>query len=300
MALLSPVFRTAENLLENIARPASIVALIAIGQTFVITSRGLDLSVGSTAALSATVGILLITDFGLSVPAGILLTIVAGALLGLANGLIIAKVGVAPFIVTLGTLSIGRGLTLVLSGHSFTYGLPDAYRELGRGSVSGIPIPLLLLAVTWIAGFYLFSHTRLGIYCRAIGGNETVARLAGINVDRYKMVFYTMVGAVASLAGILWSARANSISVTTGTGAELDSIAAVIIGGTSLFGGSGTIAGSVVGTFTLTLLGNGLQLLGVTTLAQRIVVGTVIIVALALRAWREQRVQRRATVEVEG
>jgi ribose/xylose/arabinose/galactoside ABC-type transport system permease subunit len=292
MAFLSPVFLTPENLLENVARPAAIVALITVGMTFVIASRGLDLSVGSNAALSSTIGILAIERVGLSVPAGIVLTLVVGMLFGLVNTFFITKVRVAPFIVTLGMLSVGRGLTLVITGSSFTYGLPDAYREWGRGSVGIFPIPLVLMVIVWLVGSYLFNATRVGIYARSIGSNETATRLAGVDVDRYKAFYYLFAGMLAALAGALWSARANTISVTTGMGTELDTIAAVIIGGTSLFGGTGTVTGSILGAFTLAVLANGLRLFGINALVQRIIVGFVIIGALSLGTWRRERLAR--------
>lgn len=295
MTLLSPAFLTPENLLENVARPAAIVAIITIGMTFVITSRGLDLSVGSNAALSSTVGILVVESLGLPVPLSVVLSLFVGVVFGLVNAFFITKVRVAPFIVTLGMLSVGRGLTLVVTGTSFTYGLPNEYRDLGRGSVFGVPVPLLILLVLWAAGLYLYTRTRLGSYTRAIGSNETAARLAGVNIDLYLTLIYALVGGLAAVAGILWSARANTISVTTGIGTELDVIAAVIIGGTSLFGGAGTITGSILGAIVLTLLVNGLQLFGINTFVQRIVIGIVIIVALALGKIRSDRMARRRT-----
>ncbi len=300
MSLLSPVFLTPDNLLENVLRPAAIVALICIGMTFVIASRGLDLSVGSNAALSSTIGILAIAQFHIPVFAGIALSLGIGMLFGWVNAFFITKVGVAPFIVTLGMLSVGRGLTLVATGTSFTYGLPDSFRDWGRGSILGLPIPLLLLVVFWIVGVYLFSSTRFGIYARALGSNENSTRLAGVNVDRYKTFYYTFIGFLAALAGILWSARANTISVTTGTGTELDVIAAVIIGGTSLFGGGGTVTGSILGAVALTVLGNGLLLFGINAQVQRIVIGMVIIGALAIGKIRSERLARVQAVRASA
>lgn len=297
MSLLSPVFLTTDNLLENVARPAAIVAIIAIGMTFVITSRGLDLSVGSNAALSSTVGILAIENLSLPVPAGILVSLFVGLLFGLVNAFFITHIRVAPFIVTLGMLSIGRGLTLLISGTSFTYGLPDSYRDWGRGSILGLPIPFVLLILLWALGVYLYSNTRIGIYARSLGSNENSTRRAGINANIYKTFFYSFIGVLAALAGVLWSARANTISVTTGIGTELDVIAAVIVGGTSLQGGSGSITCSILGAFVLVVLTNGLQLLGINTLVQRVVIGFVIIAALAVGKLRSDRLVQRRNAE---
>ncbi|MCC7161134.1 MAG: ABC transporter permease [Anaerolineae bacterium] len=297
MSFLSPVFLTAENLLENVARPASIVAIITIGMTFVITSRGLDLSVGSNAALSSTIGILAVEALHLPVPLGIVLSLIVGLSFGLVNAFFITKIRVAPFIVTLGMLSIGRGLTLAVSGTSFTYGLPDSYRDWGRGSILGLPTPFVILIVLWIVGVYLYSYTRIGLYARSLGSNESSTRRAGINGDAYKTLYYAFIGVLAALAGVLWSARANTISVTTGIGTELDVIAAVIIGGTSLFGGAGSVTGSILGAFALVVLTNGLQLFGINTLVQRIVIGVVIIVALAVGKVRSDRLTQQRGAE---
>ena len=298
LSILSPVFRGSNNILENILRPSATIAIIALGMTFVLASRGLDLSVGSIAALSSTLGVMVFYNLKLPIPLGIAVGIIIGALFGLFNAFFITKVRVAPFIVTIATMSIGRGLTLVLAGNLFTYGLPNAFRDIGRGSILTIPTPFILLLILWLISLYLFNQTRLGRYTCTIGSNEQAVRVAGISVDRYKTIIYVYIGILSAISGLLFSARANMIAVTTGLGYELDAIAAVIIGGTTLAGGSGSITGSVLGAILLTLLSNGLQLLGINTFIQRALVGVIIIVGLAYAAWHDEQEKKAARIHM--
>jgi ribose transport system permease protein len=267
--------------------------------TFVIVSKGLDLSVGSIAASASTFGILSILNLGFPIWLGILIGLILGGLFGLVNAFFITKVRVPPFIVTIATLSIGRGITLVFTGNLFTYGLPNTFRDLGRGSILGLPTPFVILIALWMLSLYLFTQTRIGRYACAIGANETAARVAGIEVDKYKTFFYVYIGILSGLAGLITSARANVIAITTGVGYELDAIASVIIGGTTLAGGLGSITGSMLGAILLTLLDNGLQLIGVNTFIQKVVVGVIIIVGLAYATWRNEQSRREARL-VQG
>jgi ribose transport system permease protein len=262
--------------------------------TFVIASKGLDLSVGSIAALASTFGVLSIIKLDFPIWLGILIGLILGALYGAVNAFFITKLRVPPFIVTIATLAIGRGITLVFSGNLFTYGLPNGFRDLGRGSILGIPTPFIILIVLWAFSLYLFTQTRVGRYACAMGANESAARVAGIEVDKYKSSYYIYIGILAAIAGLITSARANVIAITTGMGYELDAIAAVILGGTTLAGGAGSITGSVLGALMLTLLENGLQLIGVNTFMQRVVVGIIIIVGLAYATWRDAQARKEA------
>ncbi len=294
LSILSPVFRGSSNILENILRPSASIGIIALGMTFVLASQGLDLSVGSIAALSSSLGIMVFYNLKLPIPLGIASCIGIGALFGLFNAFFITKVRVAPFIVTIATMSIGRGLTLVFAGNLFTYGLPNSFRDIGRGSILGIPTPFVILFILWLLSLYLFTQTRLGRYACAIGSNEQAARVAGIPVDRYKAIIYAYIGMLSAISGMVFSARANMIAVTTGLGYELEAIAAVILGGTTLAGGSGSVTGSFLGALLLTLLSNGLQLLGINTFIQRVVVGLIIIIGLAYAAWHNEQ-EKKAT-----
>jgi ribose transport system permease protein len=262
--------------------------------TFVIASKGLDLSVGSIAALASTFGVLSIIKLDFPIWLGILIGLLLGALYGAVNAFFITKMRVPPFIVTIATLAIGRGITLVFSGNLFTYGLPNDFRDLGRGSILGLPTPFIILIVLWVLSLYLFTQTRFGRYACAMGANESATRVAGIEVDKFKSSYYIYIGILAAIAGLITSARANVIAITTGMGYELDAIAAVILGGTTLAGGTGSITGSVLGALMLTLLENGLQLIGVNTFMQRVVVGVIIIVGLAYATWRDAQARKEA------
>jgi len=298
LSAISPTFRSTRNIVENVLRPSAVIAIIAIGMTFVISSRGLDLSVGSIAALASAIGVLSILKLDFPIWLGILFGLLAGAIFGAFNAFFITKIKVPPFIVTFATLSIGRGLTLVFSGNLFTYGLPDKFRDLGRGSIFGIPIPIIILIILWISSLYLFNQTRLGRYARAIGANELAARVAGIEVDKYKTYFYIFIGILSALGGLISSARANVIEIQTGLGYELDAIASVIIGGTTLAGGTGSITGSVLGAIMLRLLNNGLQLIGVDTFIQKVVIGIIIIAGLAYATWRNEQSKKTARMQM--
>jgi ribose transport system permease protein len=256
------------------------------------------LSVGSIAALASTLGILTFRKLGFPVFDGLIVGIVIGILFGLFNAFFITKVHLAPFIVTIATLSIGRGLTLLFAGSSFTYGMPAEFRLLGAGSIFTIPIPFIVLVIFWLISMYLFNQTKLGRYACAIGSNEQAVRVAGIPVDRYKMILYSYIGALAAISGLLFSARANLIGVTTGTGYELRAIAAVVLGGTLLSGGNGSITGSVLGAILLAILSNGLQLLGINTFIQEAIIGVIIIVGLAYAAWQNERMKKASRLQM--
>lgn len=294
LSILSPAFRKLDFILENVLRPASTIGIISLGMTFIMASKGLDLSVGSIAALSSSIGVMAFYKYDYPIWLGILIGIIIGVVFGFFNSFFINRLRVAPFIVTIATLSIGRGLTLVLSGNLFTYGLPDAFRNIGRGSIFRIPIPFLITLLLYAISYYLFNHTRLGKYACAIGSNETAAKIAGIQVNRYKTIIYAYVGFLSALAGIIFSARANMVAVTTGVGYELDAIASVILGGTSMAGGSGSVTGSLLGAVMLMLLDNGLQLLGINTFLQKTIVGMIIIIGLAYAAWQDEQVKKSA------
>ncbi len=289
LSFASPYFFRTDNLL-GVARAFSLTAIAAIGQTTVIITGGIDLSVGSVLALSGlSTGMLLGRGWPLlpAIAAGFLV----GASFGFANGLLITKVGLPPFIATLGTLSIGRGLVYVLTkGYPVT--IPRGQNtliELGQGYVGRIPIPVIIMLVITILGTIFLSQSTLGRYIYAVGGNEEAARLAGINVVAAKLVVYTLSGTLAALAGIILLARLVSAQPSAGLGFELPVIAASIIGGTSLLGGEGTVLGAVLGAAIIGVLENGMVLLGVNTYAQQAVTGTVIILAVALDIWQKRR-----------
>lgn len=285
----------------NVIRQVSAIGIIGVGMTFVIITLGIDLSVGSILGLSAVVaaslaqvpGGSLVKFQGIDVPVivAVLAGLGVGALAGFTNGILIAKFRLAPFIATLGMMSIARGLAYIYTGDGRPFsGLKPDYNFLGQGylfndpakPLSGIPLPVLLfIAVALIATFVL-NFTKFGRYTYAIGGNDVAARVSGIRIPRVTIIIYTISGLLAGLAGVLWSARIGSGNSTLGQGIELDAITAVIVGGTSFKGGIGKIWGAVVGALLIGTINNGLDLLGVSPFLQVVVKGVIIIVAIII------------------
>lgn len=280
LALLSDRFLTVNNLL-NVARQVSINAIISVGMTFVILTGGIDLSVGSILALagSITAGIL---AQGSSLATGLIAGLLLGLLLGLINGLLVTKGGIPPFIATMGMMTIARGLTLVYTDGRPITGMDESFRFLGGGYVGGIPFPVILMAVIILLAVFMLKKTTFGRYIYAIGGNEEATRLSGIRTGRVIMGVYALAGLLAGLGGIIMSSRLNSAQPTAGMGFELDAIAAVVLGGTSLSGGVGTIGGTLIGAFIIGVLDNGLNLLNVSSFYQQVVKGVVILLAVLL------------------
>jgi ribose transport system permease protein len=265
--------------------------MIAIGQTLVILTGGIDLSVGGIAAFSAMAGGLLMTANGQEqVALGIVATLVIGLLVGAANGLIIAYGRLAPFIVTLGMLSIANSLTYVISDAKSIVGLPDGYRVWGRGEIAGIPFYLITFIVLFLAGQLFLTRTKPGRFIYAIGSNEEAARLSGVNVRLYRTIPYAITGVLCAIAAIILSGRLGAIDPDTGTGLELRTIAAVVIGGTSLFGGKGSLIGTLIGVFLIGVLNNGLNLLRDNAFWQGTAVGVFIILSVLI-----ERMSRRGS-----
>ncbi len=282
LAVMSPDFLTVANLL-NVMRQVSINALIAFGMTLVILLGGIDLSVGSILALSSVFTATLISR-GTDPVVATLVGIASGAVMGAANGLVIAKGKVAPFIATLGTMTILRGLALVVSNGSPVTGInSDFFTMLGGGYVADlIPIPVIWMALMFAVMWFVLKKTVFGRHVYAVGGNEEASRLSGVSVDRVKIWVYTLSGAMSAMAGIILTSRLNSAQPTAGAGYELDAIAAVVLGGTSLTGGRGWIFGTLVGALLIGVLNNGLNLLGVSSFYQQVIKGVVILLAVLI------------------
>ena len=242
MSLLSPVFLTVDNVFDNILRQSAVIAIISVGMTFVIATRGFDLSVGSNVALSGSIMALLLTDHGVPVLVGAVVAVLIGAAIGSTNGILIAKLKIPPFIATLGMLSVARGLALVFAGTTPVDILPQPLLTIGRGKIGFLPVPVLLLAGTLLVATYLLKQTRFGRYALAIGGNEEGAKLSGVNVDAYKIAHYVVLGGLTAMAGIVLVGRLGAAQATMAGGLEFEVIAAVVIGGTSLFGGEANLA----------------------------------------------------------
>lgn len=282
VTILNPSFIQPSNLM-NLLRQVSINALIAFGMTFVIITGGIDLSVGSILALASalTAGMMVA---GIDPVLAMIGGVVIGAVLGLVNGLIITKGRVVPFIATLSTMTIYRGLTLVYTdGNPITkFDGGFAFAFLGRGYWFGIPVPVVVMLIVVALLYVLLHKTTFGRKTFATGGNEKAAYIAGISSTKVKLVIYAISGAAAALAGLILTSRLNSAQPTAGAAYEMDAIAAVVIGGTSMAGGKGRILGTLVGALIIGTLNNGLNLLGVSSFYQQIVQGIVILIAVLL------------------
>jgi ribose transport system permease protein len=295
-SLASPFFRTFDNFV-GILLATAVNGVLALGVTFVIITGGIDLSVGTVMTFSAVMTGVFITKWHLPIPIGILGGILAGSTAGLINGLMISRMKIPPFIATLGMLYATKGLSLVISGLMPIYfNDTPAFREMAMGSVFGkiipgfeIPNAVLFLFVAAIFASLILSRTILGRYTYALGSNEEATRLSGVNVASWKTAVYTLCGFFAGLAGVLISARLNSAQPALGAGYELDAIAAVVIGGTSLSGGEGTILGTVIGAFIISTLTNGLRILSVPQEWQMVVTGAIVVMAVYLDILRRKR-----------
>ncbi|MBR8740371.1 substrate-binding domain-containing protein [Nocardiopsis sp. MG754419] len=286
MSLLSDDFLTAQNLL-NVGVQAAVIAVLAFGVTFVIIAGGIDLSVGSVAALSATVLAFLATVEGVPVWLALPLAAATGTACGLVNGVLIAYGKLPPFIATLAMLSIGRGLSLVLSEGS-PIALPDSVARLGTSLGGWLPVPVLIMLVMGLITAVILRRTFAGRAMYAIGGNEEAARLSGIRVKRHKLGIYALSGLFAAVAGVILASRLASAQPQAAQGYELDAIAAVVIGGASLAGGVGTAFGTLVGALILAVLRNGLNLLSVSAFWQQVVIGVVIALAVLFDTLRRR------------
>lgn len=275
--------------LINVVRQASIYIILAVGMTFVITGAGIDLSIGSILAVCTCIAGSLLKDFGLPLFPVILITLGLGAFLGLINGFLVTRVFLPPFIATLGMMVTLRGVALIHSSGRIYHAFPAPLLAMGRGMIFGVfPAPIAIAFAIVFIGYILFKWTTFGQYCIAIGGNKEGARLSGINTYRYETLNYVLMGFLTAFAGIVLMGRIDSTQAIIGTNMEIHTIAAVIIGGTSLFGGRGTISGSVIGAVILALIANGLILAGVSFFWQQVVTGLIIILAVALSIFRER------------
>lgn len=286
MVVIAPNFASMNNLL-NIARAISINAILAAGMTFVILAAGIDLSVGSILAVSGVASVMAGVA-GLPAPLAILVGVLAGALAGLFNGLLSAYLALAAFIVTLGTMTFLRGLAYTMTDGQPIVSNTLSFRDIGNGYLAGIPVPVVIMIIVYVVAWFVLERTRYGRHVYAVGGNAEAARLAGINVKRVLTSVYVIAGACAGLAGVIFSARVVSAQPTAGTGYELDAIAAVVLGGTSLVGGRGRIYGTLIGSIILGVLSTGLILMNVQFFTQLLIKGLVIILAVAIDSLKQR------------
>ena len=277
ITIINSNFLTANNLLNLLLQVTS-NALIAFGMTFVILTGGIDLSVGSILALSSalTAGLL---GSGMPVTLAILISLILGCILGMMNGLLISYGKLAPFIVTLATMTIFRGATLV-----YTNGLSDTFlfQFLGQGYIVGIPFPVIIMFIVFIVLYVLLHKTAFGKSVYAIGGNEKAAYISGVKLNKVKIIIYSISGIMASISGLIITSRLSSAQPTAGASYEMDAIAAVVLGGTSLSGGKGRILGTLIGALIIGVLNNGLNIIGVSAFWQQVVKGVVILIAVLI------------------
>ncbi|MBN8999490.1 MAG: ABC transporter permease [Rhizobiales bacterium] len=282
LSFASPYFMTYNNIL-NVLDQSVVVGIIAVGMTLVILTAGIDLSVGSIVGLT---GVAMAKAFPvLGFVPGLGVGLLTGALVGFVNGFIIEKGRVAPFIVTLGMLSVGRSLTYILSGARSIIDLPPELASLALGMIGPIPVNIVFLLVLYVVTYLVLARTKPGRTLYAIGSNPEAARVAGLPLARYRIAVYVITGALCAVASAFLAGRIRSVDPTSGTGLELDAIAAVVIGGTSLFGGRGSIVGTFFGVIIMVCIRNGLNLMGIDPYWQGTAIGTIIVAAvLAERA----------------
>ena len=292
LSIASPYFLTTGNL-TNILVQASVIALLAGGQTFVILTGGVDLAVGALTALAGAVAGHLMIKLGVDVYLALGVALAIGAAVGLFNGYLVAFVGIPSFIVTLGGLTLWRGLAFEATGGFDNAGLPEPMPFIGYGEWLGVPMPIVITAVYFVVMAFVLSSTKLGRYVYAMGSNEMGARQVGIPIKGYKLAVYVVSGLSCALGAIVLMARMDSSSGKMAQMFELDAIAAVILGGTSLFGGRGSIWGSLLGAILITMVRNGMNLMEISQFKQMMAIGAVVIVAVWIDVIRRQRLLRK-------
>ncbi|MFV0556859.1 MAG: ABC transporter permease subunit [Lactovum sp.] len=283
ITVINPNFLTTNNLM-NLLLQVTANGFIAFGMTFVILTAGIDLSVGAILALSSALTAGLIAS-NFPVPLAILATLLIGAFLGMLNGMLVAFGKLAPFIVTLATMTIYRGATLVYTnGNPITEGMSESFlfRYIGQGYLFGIPFPVILMLVVFVILFIILHKMPFGKSVYALGGNEKAAYISGIKINKVTVIIYTISGIMASISGLIITSRLNSAQPTAGASYEMDAIAAVVLGGTSLMGGKGRLVGTLIGALIIGVLNNGLNIIGVSAFWQQVVKGLVILVAVML------------------
>ena len=287
LAIASPHFLTPTNL-SSVVRQTAVINIMSLGMTIIIIAGGIDLSVGAILAMSGVIGAMAM-EKGMPIPVGILVGILTGLAWGFVNGILTTRLRIAPFIVTLGTLGIIRGLTLIITNGLPVHGVPQGFSFLGEGNLLGVPFVLWVLVVCALATHVILEHTRLGRYAYAIGSNPDAAVYAGVPVGFDTTTVYALGGMLTGLAGMIEASRLMTGQPAAGNGYELQAIAAVVIGGGSLHGGAGSVVGTLIGAFIMGLLSNGSDLLGVSPYLQQAIIGAVIILAVTVDELRKRR-----------
>ena len=290
LSIASPVFLSQGNL-STVVRQTAVINIIALGMTLIIITSGIDLSVGAILAMSGYLGATLM-ESGTPIPLAVLGGIAVGTLCGTINGLLITRLKINPFIVTLGMLGVLRGTTLTISKGLPASRLPDSFKYLGEGTFLGAPVVLWVLLVLAVIMHFVLEHTRLGRYAFSIGSNPDAAFYAGIPVSFHLTCVYAIAGALTGIAAMIETSRLMTGQPTAGNGYELQAIAAVVIGGGSLRGGEGAVVGTLIGAFIMGLLSNGSDLLGINPYLQQTLIGAAIIIAVTIDELRKRNVSR--------
>ena len=291
LTVLSPVFFTGNNAI-NVLRQASVATLLALGMTAVILTGGIDLSIGAVLTLAGIAGATVLKT-GVWWPLGLLTGVALGVIAGIANGSMVAYIGLPPFVATYGTMWIALGLAVVLMRGYIIYDFDQSFRFLGTGKILGMPTPVVLMAVFAVITWFVLKRTTIGRSIYAAGANHEAARLSGINVKKTLVMAYTISGFFSGLGGMVFVARLNAAEAGLGESLLLPTIAAVAIGGTSMTGGVGSVVGTVIGVIIMTLIANGMNLLGVSSIWQSPVQGLVIVVAVLLDQWGRRAAERQ-------
>ncbi|OLS03793.1 ABC transporter permease [Tissierella creatinophila] len=280
LSFSSPYFLTVDNL-TKVLRQIAVVGIVTVSMTMVILTGGIDLSVGSILGLTSVILAKLMVA-GVSVPIAIIITLISGMGLGLFNGFLINKIKISPLISTLGTMTIYSGITYIVTKGVSIFGFPKSFSFIGQGYILGVPVPIIILVIVYIFGFFILNYTRFGRYLYGIGANEKASILSGVDVVKIKYVVYILSGLLASLASVVMLSRINSALPSTGVGLEFDVVTAVVLGGISVNGGEGKLQGVVIGLLIIAILSNGMILLGVDTYFQTVVKGAVLLMAVGI------------------
>ena len=280
-SLTTPHFLDQRNLF-NIARQVTMLSIVAFGMTVVLLTGGIDLSVGSVMAVTGVMVAALMKRYEMAIPLAMLLSVSAGMGIGLVNGLVTNYLGIPAFIATLAMMTIARGLVLLYTRATPIYDFPKAFDFLGQGYVGPVPFPVILMLIIFALMFLMLKYTVLGRYAYAIGGNPEVCRLSGINVKLNSTMLFAISGLCAGIAGVILASRMGAGEPTSASGMELEAIAAVVVGGTSLFGGKGTLTGTLFGALLMGVLANGLSLMGIEPFVQMAISGVIIIIAVTI------------------
>ena len=291
VSFATPKFLTKSNLL-NVLKANSVNAIISCGMLMAILMGEIDISVGSTVGLSAVIAATTLTKFNFPIPLVVLCTILTGAVVGIVNGFSISYLQVPAFVATLATQCIGRGLTEILTGGVTIRIRDDFYTSLGNKAIGGISITIFYAAAILILTWFLLNRTRFGYYVYALGGNKLAAQYSGVNVRFFNMFPYILIGLFSGLGGMIWSARLGSAAAMLGSGFEMDAIAAVVIGGTSMSGGVGTVGGTLIGVLIIGVITNGLNLIGINAFWQDVLKGAIIMAAVIFDVMRKRKANK--------